>query len=272
MARADADRNLVFGILALQLDFISREGLISAFCAWILDKNRPIDQILVQQGALSAARQAMLEPLVAEHVRTHNDDPEQSLAALSTIGSVHNALERLADSDLEASLARVPDTRSMRADPERTPTVALGLSTSLGQRFHILRPHAQGGLGVVFVARDEELNREVALKEIQDKHADDPSSRARFVVEAEITGGLEHPGIVPVYGLGHHADGRPFYVMRFIKGDNLKHAIRRFHEADRKPGRDPGERSLMLRQLLRRFQDVCNAVEYAHSRGVFIVT
>jgi serine/threonine-protein kinase len=78
---------------------------------------------------------------------------------------------------------------------------------------------------------------------------------------------LEHPGIVPVYGLGQYADGRPFYAMRFIKGDNLKEAIRRFHEAD-KPGRDPGERSLSLRQLLRRFIDVCNAVAYAHSRGV----
>jgi hypothetical protein len=55
--------------------------------------------------------------------------------------------------------------------------------------------------------------------------------------------------------------------MRFIKGDNLKEAIRRFHEAD-KPDRDPGERSLALRQLLRRFVDVCNAVAYAHSRGV----
>src|SRR5262249_28449149 len=58
-----------------------------------------------------------------------------------------------------------------------------------------------------------------------------------------------------------------FYAMRFIKGDNLKEAIRRFHEAE-KPGRDPGERSLALRELLRRFIDVCNAVAYAHTRGV----
>src|SRR5262249_25084566 len=113
---------------------------------------------------------------------------------------------------------------------------------------------------------DAELNREVALKEIQDRHADDPLSRARFVLEAEITGGLEHPGIVPVYGLGHHQDGRPYYAMRFVKGDSLKEAIARFHEPA--PGRDPGERALALRKLLRRFLDVCNAVEYAHSRGV----
>ena len=86
------------------------------------------------------------------------------------------------------------------------------------------------------MARDEELHREVALKEIQPEHADDPDSRARFLLEAEITGRLEHPGVVPVYGLGSDAAGRPFYAMRFVRGDSLKEAIERFHAAD---GRGP---------------------------------
>src|SRR6202008_4087732 len=115
------------------------------------------------------------------------------------------------------------------------------------------------------VALDAELNREVALKQILDQHADDPTSRARFLREAEITGGLEHPGIVPVYGLGTYADGRPFYAMRFIRGDSLKSAIAAFH-ADDSLKSDPGRRSLELRKLQRRFVDVCNAIEYAHSR------
>src|SRR5262249_37574435 len=76
----------------------------------------------------------------------------------------------------------------------------------------------------------------------------------------------EHLGIVPVYGLGAYPDGRPYYAMRFIKGESLKNVIRAFHAADG-PGRDPGERSLAFRQLLRRFVDVCNAVAYAHSPG-----
>ena len=84
--------------------------------------------------------------------------------------------------------------------------------------------------------------------------ADDGESRARFVLEAEITGSLEHPGIVPVYGLGEFGGGRPFYAMRFVQGDSLKAAIERFHAADG-PGRDPGERALALRDLLRRFID-----------------
>jgi len=135
-----------------------------------------------------------------------------------------------------------------------------------GQRYRILRPHAQGGLGAVHVALDLELNREVALKQILDAHADNPWSRERFVLEAEVTGSLEHPGIVPIYGLGTGEGGKPFYAMRFIRGDNLMEAIRRFHGTDFK--HDPGARALGLQKLLRRFLDVCNAIDYAHGRGV----
>src|SRR5207247_4959961 len=133
----------------------------------------------------------------------------------------------------------------------------------------VLRPHARGGLGEVFVAEDTEVHREVALKEIQHRHADDAGSRARFLLEAEVTGKLEHPGIVPVYGLGTYADGRPFYAMRFVKGDSLKEAIERFHAKPRGESSNPaGSSSLELRKLLGRFIDVCNAIAYAHSRGV----
>ena len=117
------------------------------------------------------------------------------------------------------------------------------------------------------VAFDEELRREVALKEIRDQHADNPDSRARFLMEAEVTGGLEHPGVVPVYSLGRGPDGRPFYAMRFIRGESLRKAIERFHSPE-DAARDPSERSVEFRDLLRRFIDVCNAIEYAHSRQV----
>ncbi len=157
--------------------------------------------------------------------------------------------------------------RDGRADGDLTVDYAVGTATSDGQRFRVLRPHAHGGLGAVSVALDNELHREVALTQIHDRHADDPVSRARFLLEAEVTGGLEHPGIVPVYGLGTYANGRPFYAMRFIRGDSLKEAIDLFH-ADESLKSDAGRRSLELRKLLRRFLDVCNAIDYAHSRRV----
>jgi serine/threonine protein kinase/Tfp pilus assembly protein PilF len=135
------------------------------------------------------------------------------------------------------------------------------------RRFRILKLHARGGLGQVSVAHDDELHREVALKEIQHRYADDPDSRDRFLREARITGRLEHPGIVPVYGLGCSHDGRPYYAMRFIKGDSLEKAIASFHQAER-PDDDPGQRSLELHKLLGRFTAICNAMAYAHSHNI----
>lgn len=135
-------------------------------------------------------------------------------------------------------------------------------------RYLILRPHARGGLGEVFVAQDQELNREVALKEIRGLYSNQEEARNRFLREAEITGQLEHPGIVPIYGLGTYGDGRPFYAMRFIRGDSLKSAIEEFHKQTTSTDRLVGERLVKFRQLLGRFIDVCQAVHYAHSRLV----
>src|SRR5262249_26342213 len=227
------------------LDFISRDALIAAMHAWLLDKSKSLGQILLAQGALREDTHAALEVMVQKHLELHGHDAQQSLAAVSSLGSVRHDLEQLADPELHASLASLSTPRRAE-DPEATGPYG-GAASAAGQRFCILRPHAKGGLGEVFVARDAELHREVALKEIQEQYADDPASRARFVLEAEITGGLEHPGIVPVYGLGTYADGRPYYAMRFIRGDSLKDAIEQFHRTEG-PTRDPGERALAFRR------------------------
>jgi serine/threonine protein kinase/formylglycine-generating enzyme required for sulfatase activity len=168
----------------------------------------------------------------------------------------------------EASVSATHGTYGLPPFSDGGPVpLAPELSEAGPVRYRTLRLLAGGGLGEVFVALDEELHREVALKEILPALAQDPDSRQRFVMEAEITGGLEHPGIVPVYSLGQHADGRPFYAMRLIKGESLRQAIERFHRAGN-TGSVPGEWTLELRQLLGRFVAVCNAMAYAHSRGV----
>src|SRR5262249_53966433 len=129
------------------------------------------------------------------------------------------------------------------------------------ERFVILRPHAKGGIGEVSVALDVALNREVALKALLEGRLEDPESRVRFLLEAEVTARLEHPGIVPVYAIGCNARGDPFYVMRFIKGESFKEAVRQFHAGRGRRGRRAGEWRLRLQQLLRRFIDVCNTIE-----------
>jgi WD40 repeat protein/tRNA A-37 threonylcarbamoyl transferase component Bud32 len=256
-SRPGADRNLLFGILALQMDFIGRDQLIAAMHAWVLEKARPLGQVLVEQQALKPDERDAIEALVGKHLERHGGDMEKSLAAVNAPPPLRHDLQSLADGDVQASLARLPTPTGACAGP--APSTVPESTNTAGRRYQVLRPHGQGGLGEVFVALDQELRREVALKEIRLEHADDPHSRGRFVREAEITGGLEHPGIVPVHGLGQYADGRPFYAMRFIQGETLKEAIASYHA---------GDGSWTLRALLTRFVAVCNTVAYAHSRGV----
>jgi serine/threonine-protein kinase len=268
MAALAADRNLLFGLLALQIGLIDQDQLMAAFRAWSRDKDRSMADHLVGRGDLDHEQRALLEGLVAQHVKKHGGDAEKSLAALPVVHSTRESLAQVGDADVMASLVHLcPTPTQVGEAADRTASYSVGSATSNGQRFRVLRPHARGGLGAVFVALDTELHREVALKQILEEHAYDPVSRQRFLLEAEVTGGLEHPGIVPVYGLGTHGDGRPYYAMRFIRGDNLKEAIEQFH-ADAALKGDHGRRSLELRKLLRRFTDVCNAIDYAHSRGI----
>ena len=135
------------------------------------------------------------------------------------------------------------------------------------QRFRIVKAHAKGGLGEIFVARDAQMDRVVALKTIRTELAEHEGSRARFIGEAEITGRLEHPSIVPVYALGRDRDKRPFYATRFIDGKPFDEVIVSL-DREHAPGSDPGKRQFALRKLLGNFIAVCNAVAFAHNRGV----
>ncbi|WP_442508575.1 protein kinase domain-containing protein [Novipirellula sp. SH528] len=136
-----------------------------------------------------------------------------------------------------------------------------------GPRFQPIRLHAKGGLGEVFLARDTELDRDVALKEIKGEHAKDLGCQSRFIAEAMVTGALDHPGIVPVYGLGQYDDGRPYYAMRFVSGNSFKQEITAFYKETTAPkasfyqGRE-------YRKWLRRLIDCCNAMQYAHEHGI----
>jgi serine/threonine-protein kinase len=250
----DTDRNLLFGVLALQADLLDNDQFAEACSAWAARKDTPLADLLVQRGWLTAAQKAAVDLLLECKLKKYGGDAHASLAAVAS-PDVRRALDTVDDAEVEQSLANLPPVAAHASD---LPTVD---ARPPAGRYRVLRPHARGGLGEVFVAEDTELHRPIALKQIQQRHADDVQSRNRFVLEAEVTGGLEHPGIVPVYGLGCYPDGRPFYAMRLIQGDSLQEALARFHRA-------PDFQGTAFRQLVRRFVDVCNAVAYAHSRGV----
>jgi hypothetical protein len=118
-SNARADLNLLFGILALQMDFISRDALIQAMNAWVLDKTKPLGKILLSQGVLAADTYDLLQALVQKHLTLHENDCDKSLASVSSIGSVREDLRKLADDEIDASLAYVATVRG-EADPHAT--------------------------------------------------------------------------------------------------------------------------------------------------------
>jgi serine/threonine-protein kinase len=130
-------------------------------------------------------------------------------------------------------------------DAAETPDLA-------GTCYRLLERVARGGMGVVYAAEDEKLQRRVALK-VLDVPGTDGDFANRLIREARVLARLEHPGIVPVHDVGTLADGRVFYTMKFVEGQRLDKHIATVNSV---PDR------------LRLFLRVCDAVGFAHARGV----
>jgi len=121
-----------------------------------------------------------------------------------------------------------------------------------GTRYRLLERIARGGMGVVYAAEDENLQRRVALK-VLDVPGRDGDLANRLIREARVLAALEHPGIVPVHDVGTLADGRVFYTMKFVEGRRLDKYI---------------ESVISIPDRLRLFLRICDAVAFAHARGV----
>jgi tetratricopeptide (TPR) repeat protein len=125
------------------------------------------------------------------------------------------------------------------------------------ERYQFLGEIARGGMGVILKGRDPDLGRDLAIKVLKGELAGKPAAEQRFVEEAQVCGQLQHPGVVPVHDLGRLADGRPFFAMKLVKGRTLAALL-----ADRAtPAHDRG-------RFLKVFEQVCQTIAYAHSRGV----
>jgi WD40 repeat protein/tRNA A-37 threonylcarbamoyl transferase component Bud32 len=189
---------------------------------------------------------------------------------------------RLAECDDALAAGRAPE--DMTAEPDDLALLQLldqlrpasppfsqseSESPEAGPRYVLRGPHAEGGIGRIWLAYDSELDRDVALKVLRPERIGDPGLAARFLHEARITGRLQHPGVVPVYELAPGAAGAadddqpPFYTMRLVQGRTLTQAINEYHS------RPPGRRSAVERTtLLNAFVSVCQTVAYAHARGI----
>ena len=284
---SDADRQILFGLVAIRLKLVTLAQVSRALADWTASGEISLARLLIERRQLDEASGALVESAVEHHVTMAGGDAASSLESFSgsdDLEALRHVLERTIKPGplLEKTVARggAPSVSAGpagngRSRPREATHMDVGAPdqshgtliydgvSGAGVTFEVLRPLARGGLGEVFVAKDGRLNREVALKLIEESQAADPQSRARFLLEAEITGGLEHPGIVPVYALGENSDGRLFYAMRLVQGETLKERIRRFHNAGL-IGRQP----VAFRQLLNHFVRICDIVAYAHSRGV----
>jgi tetratricopeptide (TPR) repeat protein len=155
-----------------------------------------------------------------------------------------------------------PDATASGADP----AAATGESAHAGAaharlpasgRYELGAEIARGGMGVVYRAADLAFQREVAIKVLHDKYAPDSGAARNFADEARITGQLQHPAISPAHDLGTLPDGRPFLAMKLIKGETLEELLG--HRGD--PATERG-------RFLAAFEQVCQAVAYAHAHNV----
>lgn len=207
---------------------------------------------------------AVLESLLGR-AQNFLDAPAADLYTAVTELSVAMAGEL---SPHEAATIDAPSHEMLDLGPES----AMMLEEAPG-RYSFPANHAQGGMGRILIVYDEVLARRVALKELLPpgpvssvastarfpEGQAEPLSRqrqVRFLNEARITGQLEHPSIVPVYELGQRADGKPYYTMRLVRGRSLRDAIRASEGLAGRLG------------LLPHFTDLCQAIAFAHSRGV----
>ena len=130
-----------------------------------------------------------------------------------------------------------------------------------GQRYVLEGEIARGGMGAVLRAVDRDIRREVAVKYLLDQS--DPRKQVRFVEEAQVTGQLEHPNIVPIHELGADGQGRLFFSMKMVRGHSLQQVLQELRDSPRSAAKE-----WPLGRLLTVFVSICNALAYAHSRGV----
>ena len=256
----NTDTNLLFGVLALQLEYIAAVQFVDVCGAWTARQDTTLAEILVERGWLTPDARQEIDRLLQRKLKRHDGDPRKALGTAAD-AKLRDLLRDVHDEEVEHTLSLLtPMAGFVRVDE--------GLDFPAEERSHytLSKIHSQGGLGRVWLARDTRLHRSVALKEIRPDVQEREYALQRFVREAQITGQLEHPNIVPIYELGRDPEhAGPFYTMRFIEGRTLNAAI---DEYFRVRHQHPTADALELRRLLGGFVSICQAISYAHSKGV----
>jgi serine/threonine protein kinase len=249
------ERDFVLASLLLRRKHLSERQLRLELKNWTPFGSLPLQDFLAGRKLVSAETLTRLGDEVETYLRSLESRCSWRSAATAA-GRTSSLLERI---DPSGRLAKVLGL-------SKVPKAVIGTGTrSFRTKYQLLRKIGQGGLGTVWLAVDTSLNRYVAVKEVSGDGAHHAVAIARFRREAEITGRLDHPSIVPIHVLGEdESDGRVFYVMRFLGNETLDDAIREYHE-QRELGRAT---PLAFHRLMTAFVSVCQAIAYAHSHKV----
>jgi len=161
----------------------------------------------------------------------------------------------------ELAPTMVSDGVELTAGPASVPgSVEQATGPEMAERYQLEGRLGKGGMADVHLFRDRRIGRDVALKTLR---KGDAQSRDRFIREVRVQGQLEHPAVVPVYDLGMHGDGRPFFTMRRLRGATVREILRGLRNGNPEIAKEHSQR-----RLLTGFADVCLAVHYAHEHGV----
>lgn len=255
------ESDLLFGLLALHLNFISKDQLLEGAAAWMNNDGLNLGALFVERGFLTPSQHAAVSRLVAEKEKLGDGDPARSLVSLSVDRDVRDAL---------LTLRVPPDLRRGLSSVKPRDAATVVVLPARRDRYRLGEELGHGGLGRVVRAFDSSLNREVAVKVVLENPT--PEQQERFVREAELAGRLEHPNIVPVYDFGMLESPGPGNEDR---GKRLFLAMKRIH------GRDLGQVLGSIRhgdagaalqwtrtKLLQIFQAVCQGMAFAHDGGV----
>ncbi len=264
----DAKRELRALAIAIELGFLSPDDFADA---WIEAQNagKAIEEQLLESELISREQwETILQNLAI-------DDARAGAVSLAERAKIHELPTiEMTPSQLKKTPIDTPDIKENSelvlshkdsANVSRSHSTHIILSRQPEDRYEIRKEVARGGLGKIMLVYDKDCLREIALKELLSENAD----KARFLEEAQITAQLEHPNIIPVYELAHRA-GKPYYTMRFIRGKPLTFYISVLMNKIRKGEYKGKHRQFALDRLrlLQSFQAACQAVAYAHSKGV----
>ena len=253
----DSDRSLLFAAICLQAGILDPKQFATACRDCTERPDKAMGDVLAQRRWIQPTDRPHLEYLVDRYLREHGDDADAATRHL--LATARESLAGLESVVTDSTVAFSPPA------PDHSPAGRPNSTAAVETRYAFTNLHATGGMGRVWRARDRQLDREVALKELRPEQAGNSRTAARFLREARLTGQLEHPGIVPVYELTTRpGSDEPFYTMRFVRGGTLTEAVRAYH-AKRLAGQAG---PLELVGLLTAFVSVCNTVAYAHSRRV----